>query len=611
MNGPSFVRLLLSSCLAAAALLLTGCGSSHDAPPPPAAKSDPLYQHQWHLKNTGQTAFSSAAATPGVDLNVASVFDAGITGSGVKVLVLDDGLDIRHPDLAANIDPVRLRNFDAGTKDAADPTPAGLDDAHGTAVAGIIAAVANNDIGGRGIAPSASLGAANFLDCGTWCEDNRTQAVIEAYGSAPFSADSWVINASYGSDPTAPDSSDIDVDAAPIANFATLRGGKGIVMVKSAGNAFGSFTVSGPAPDYKPVDSGLCGPAQTHGLSCQVAAFDVESAMPQVVTVGAVNARAIKSSYSTAGSSLLVAGLGGEFGAARPRSPDTAGPAIITTDLAGCERGYARKDWEEKHYANDFDQPGTDSNRMFNAECDYTAAMNGTSAAAPTVTGVVALMLAANPALSWRDLRLILAKTARKIDAGRAPVALQLAGGPYVAQDGWARNGAGLWFHNWYGYGLVDAAAAVAMAQSTTSHLAGPMVDSGWIDSSGVWLDSAEVQSATVRPEDPNGLANSIEFTPVRTVEAVQVRVSVNGDAVLGDLGIELRSPTGTRSVLMNAHNAFQKTKGVVNLVLMSNAFNEEEAKGRWTLRIVDVNGRHDTGKPAYPDKWSLRIHGR
>ncbi len=61
---------------------------------------------------------------------------------------------------------------------------------------------------------------------------------------------------------------------------------------------------------------------------------------------------------------------------------------------------------------------------------------------------------------------------------------------------------------------------------------------------------------------------------------------------VLGDLGIELVSPSGTRSVLMNAHNVFQKSETVVNLPLMSNAFNDEPAKGAWTLRVVDVNGR-------------------
>jgi len=591
---------LLPSCLLGATLLLSSCGGNDH--PPPVAKSDPLYAQQWHLKNTGQGAFSSEGGVAGIDLNVESLFDAGERGNGVKVLVLDDGLDIRHPDLAANVDPARLRNFNADAADAADPTPTNPDDAHGTAVSGIIAALAQNDIGGRGIAPLASLGAGNLLGCGQWCEDNQTQAVLESYGGAPFSADSWVINASYGSDPSAPDATDIDIEAAPIANFANLRGGKGIVMVKSAGNAFSKFDVTGP--DGQRVESGQCGPANAHQLSCQNAAFDLESAMPQVVTVGAVNARGVKSSYSTAGANLLVAGLGGEYGAAEPVSPATAGPALITTDLAGCDRGYSRAGRAEWTYANDFDKPGTDTNGKWNPQCDYTAAMNGTSAAAPTVTGVVALILASNPDLSWRDLRLILAKTARKIDADRAPVTLPLAGGDYVAEDGWVKNGAGLWFHNWYGYGLVDAAAAVAMAKTTTHHLDGPMLDSGWIDTDlGAGLP--------VPVEDPAGAVSQIEFDSARTIEAVQVRLTLGGDALVGDLGIELVSPSGTRSVLMNAHNAFQKSEVAPRLTLMSNAFNEEPAQGKWTLRVVDVNGRADASRQALLGGWSLRVQGR
>ncbi|HTN66962.1 MAG TPA: S8 family serine peptidase, partial [Burkholderiaceae bacterium] len=525
-------------------LILAGCGGGDS--PPPAAKGDPLYEHQWHLNNTGQTNFSSEAAVPGFDLNVAGLFAAGATGRGVNVLVLDDGLDIRHPDLAANVDPARLRNFDPGAQNANDPTPADINDAHGTAVAGIIAAVADNGVGGRGIAPSASLGGANLLGCGGACGDATT--VIDAYGGVPFSANAAVINASYGSDPTAPEPIDVDTQGAPILGFAAMRGGKGIVMVKSAGNAFRDFKG----------DNGQCAQAQAHGLSCQNAAFDPESLFPQVVTVGAVNARGVKSSYSTAGASLLAAGLGGEFGMANPSTPQVAGPALLSTDLAGCDRGYARTHLPQPH-RNDFENPATDTAKRLNTSCDYTSIMNGTSAAAPTVTGIVALMLAANPALSWRDLRVILAKSSRKIDANRAPLELDLAGAPYVAEPGWTRNDAGLWFHNWYGYGLVDGAAAVAMAKSYTDYLPGGQpADSGWIDSAALNL--------AVPVADATGVTDSIAFGGARVIEAVQIRVSVGGDAILGDLGIELLSPSGTRSVLMTAHNVFQATATVNDL---------------------------------------------
>lgn len=613
----------LSLPVALIVVAMVGCGGSGSEPQPPAVDthppgdvsdsgpgseptspafaSDPLHAYQWHLKNTGQSAFSSEGGAPGIDLNVESLFASGVHGQGVKVLVLDDGIDIRHPDLAANVDAGRLFNFDPGAADAADPTPTKPGDAHGTAVAGIIAAVAQNGIGGRGVAPGASLGGANLLDCGPRCTAEDPKVMIEAYGGAPFSAGAWVINASYGEERSAPSDADIDVSGAPLAGLAGLRGGKGALMLKSAGNEFESFVIDQPGGGS--ADSGQCHPANQHGLTCQNASFDLENVMPQVAVVASVNARGVKSSYSTAGSNVLISGLGGEYGSAVPLSPAKAGPAIVTTDLAGCARGNSRVGLEAGVYANDFDQPGMAVNAEWNPQCDYTAAMNGTSAAAPTVTGVVALMLGVNPDLTWRDIRHILMRTARRVDAAQAPVVLDLNGHDYIAEPGWVRNAAGLWFSNWYGFGLVDAVAAVNAAREATTHLSGEMGSSGWID-------DLPGDTLAIPVADAAGLTRTLA-AGARTIEMVQLRLALSGDASLGDLGIELISPSGTRSVLMNAHNAFQKTTVATQLTLASNAFNEESAQGVWTLRIVDVNGRGDAARQARLDHWSLRILGR
>lgn len=73
----------------------------------------------------------------------------------------------------------------------------------------------------------------------------------------------------------------------------------------------------------------------------------------------------------------------------------------------------------------------------------------GTSAAAPTVAALCALVLTVDPTLTWRQVRDILRQTAVQIDAGNTdPV-------------GRWRNG----FSQWYGYGRIDAAAAVALAR--------------------------------------------------------------------------------------------------------------------------------------------------
>ncbi|MCL4747718.1 MAG: S8 family serine peptidase, partial [Burkholderiaceae bacterium] len=77
------------------------------------------------------------------------------------------------------------------------------------------------------------------------------------------------------------------------------------------------------------------------------------------------------------------------------------------------------------------------------------ADFSGTSASAPIVSGVAALVLARYPALSWRDLRLILARSARRNDPGH---------------PGWVESPFGPAFNHDYGFGVVDAAAALRLA---------------------------------------------------------------------------------------------------------------------------------------------------
>ena len=73
------------------------------------------------------------------------------------------------------------------------------------------------------------------------------------------------------------------------------------------------------------------------------------------------------------------------------------------------------------------------------------------SSAAPLVSGIVALMLDANPNLSWRDVKYVLAQSATQNDPNDAD---------------WTTNGAGLSINHKYGFGAVDASAAVDAALS-------------------------------------------------------------------------------------------------------------------------------------------------
>jgi subtilisin family serine protease len=104
--------------------------------------TDPLYNLQWYLKNTGQLGDD-----PGIDINVEKVWD-DYNGTGVTVGVYDDGVETAHPDLAANYNPaLQPKIVFKGELVTVNGEPLNNllgADSHGTAVAGIIAASTNN-----------------------------------------------------------------------------------------------------------------------------------------------------------------------------------------------------------------------------------------------------------------------------------------------------------------------------------------------------------------------------------------------------------------------------------------------------------------------------------
>jgi subtilisin family serine protease len=384
-----------------------------------------------------------------------------------------------------------------------------------------------------------------------------------------------------------------------------LRNGHGIIFVKAAGNEYIDVDTEGAD----------CSRANTAKVTCENANAESDQAMPQVLVVGAVNASGVKSSYSSAGSNLLVTGLGGEFGVRTVSDINSYlnGAAIVTTDLAGCSRGSVRFGNTAGNTANPFDNTSSEINRLLNPDCDYTATMNGTSAATPTVAGVVALILHANPQLSWRDVRFILMKTARHIDASRVPNEVTLPSGEsYVPEPAWTQNGAGLWFDNWYGFGLVDAAAAVSMAKQYTSYLTGPMLTDDPVEAEGAGCGTGNASCGTDIPVGTaGGLTVDLSNTSstVKKIEAVQITLQL-GATSAGDLAVELTSPSGTHSVLLNAFSTLSTTPSDINqFLLASYAFNEEPAQGTWELRLIDVGDR-DNAEPGRFQSVKIQILG-
>nr|P29145.1 RecName: Full=PC3-like endoprotease variant B; AltName: Full=SPC3; Flags: Precursor [Hydra vulgaris]AAA29215.1 Kex2-like endoprotease [Hydra vulgaris] len=120
--------------------------------------NDPYFKDMWYLLNTGQ-----ASGPAGVDMNVVPVWKKNITGRGIVISVLDDGLDWTHPDLEANYDQTASIVLNDNDNDPM-PRDSDADNCHGTRCAGEAAAIANNGICGTGVAYNAKIGGVRMLD---------------------------------------------------------------------------------------------------------------------------------------------------------------------------------------------------------------------------------------------------------------------------------------------------------------------------------------------------------------------------------------------------------------------------------------------------------------
>ncbi|MEM6965933.1 MAG: S8 family serine peptidase [Bacteroidota bacterium] len=112
--------------------------------------NDPNVDDQWSLNNDGVNT-AQYNGVPGADMSVFAAWATTTGSASIKVAILDEGVDLNHPDLAANL----LAGYDA-TGQNSGGGPSG-NDAHGTACAGIVAAVGNNNLGGAGVAYSSKI----------------------------------------------------------------------------------------------------------------------------------------------------------------------------------------------------------------------------------------------------------------------------------------------------------------------------------------------------------------------------------------------------------------------------------------------------------------------
>jgi subtilisin family serine protease len=170
----------------------------------PGPSNDPLLGGQWHYNNTGQTG-----GTPGADVSLFEAWGIETGNSNVIVAVTDGGIQVNHPDLAANMwvntDEIPGNNVDDDNNGYVDDingygfgddTGAIAPDNHGTHVGGTVAAVTNNGVGVAGVAGGSGSGdGVRLMSCAAFgaVNDGNFEGtyVYAADNGAVISQSSW------------------------------------------------------------------------------------------------------------------------------------------------------------------------------------------------------------------------------------------------------------------------------------------------------------------------------------------------------------------------------------------------------------------------------------
>ncbi len=349
-----------------------------------------IHPFQWHLSKTN---INGNAIDAHVNIEAAWKITKG---KGATIAVIDDGIDIEHPEFAGRV----VHPFDA-TSQQGTGRPIADDENHGTACAGMACASGLKD-GASGTAPESllmpirlrsGLGSMSEANAFAWAAQNGADVISCSWG--PTDGDWWdPQHPLHNKQTPLPDSTRMAMEFA----LTQGRNGKGCVILFAAGN--------GNEPT----------------------ANDGYVSHPGIITVAACNDTGKRSVYSDYGKQVWVAFPSGDFAWKALRHPAPLSPGLRTTDRT------ATAGYDTTSYTNSF---------------------GGTSGACPGMAGVVALMLAANPALTPVQIKDIIKNSCDLIDP---------EGGEYDANK-----------HSiYYGYGRINAGKAVENARNFGKPAAAP-----------------------------------------------------------------------------------------------------------------------------------------
>lgn len=458
---------------------------------------DPLFSKQWHLYQAN-----------GEHINVKPVWRMGITGYGVVVTIVDDGIEHDHPDLLPNYDPKASTDLN-GHDDDAYPNEADPINKHGTRCCGQVSAAKNN-VCGIGVAYESSIGGIRMLD-GPVTDSVEAASLSLNPQHVDVYSNSWGPNDDgrtlEGPGPLA--------RQAIINTIASGRGGLGNIIIFASGN----------------------GGRSSDNCNC-----DGYTNSRYTVSIGAIAEDGKAPWYTEQCASTLTVVYSSGAGGQR---------SITTIDLHhGCTS-------------------------------DHT----GTSAAAPLAAGIVALMLQANPKLSWRDVQHVLIHGAQMTDP---------------TDPDWVTTKAGLKVNHKYGFGKMDAKALVDLSKT-------------W-QSPGEYLSYttpvSQVGKAVLYATGyKEGTTATIDIskanTKIEKLEHVEIHVNIDAQK-RGDIEIELIAPSGTGSMLLTPRPSDYDSDGLHwTFTTMRNW--DESPVGTWTIYVRNKVSVVHTG--TFRD-WQITVYG-
>ncbi|XP_054263948.1 neuroendocrine convertase 1-like isoform X1 [Macrosteles quadrilineatus] len=448
---------------------------------------DPLWKKQWY-------GLRSPLDKSGIGLGMSlmEVYKMNITGEGVRIAVVDDGVDVTHPDLQQNYDAEYSYDLNHNGSDVTPGYKYGIRYYHGTRCAGILSMAANNRECGVGVAYNAKLAAIKMLEQ-PGVDVVEGQALrykcegIDVFSNSWGPGDSGTIMENMGT-----------LSGKAIQRCLQIgRNGKGSIYLFPAGNG------------------------KVRGDNCGADAY---SNSLYLMTIASATRSGGTTHYSERCSAIFATtySSGGEDG-----------EGVVTTD------------------------PDNTCHNRFGS----------TSASVPMAAGIVALALQANPNLTYRDVKHLIVMSSEV-----APLANN--------QGSWRRNAAGFWVSMDFGFGLMNAKRMVDLAKTWTTVPENRNCSVSLYFREAITINKGQLLEAIFDTSACSGTSKEVVY-----LEQLQV-VPFIQYGCRGAISIQLTSPTGTTSTLLETRKNDISFKGLIGWPLKSVHFWGERPSGVWMLRI-------------------------